>query len=172
LLRHLRPPRSATPNFPAPEQAKALAVPADHGGGLDEEDTGPPIVPDGAEPSPQQSIRRGEFRTLDGALQNTELVAERQDFQLQRRTAPEGGENRGEERRKEGAEREPKEEHQTPTYQLHRNLRESQSMTLRSRRLKTQPDPGARRPAAVEQRADSPLLKNLMTMGSSLQIPF
>src|SRR3982750_998466 len=81
FLRHLRPPRSATPNFPAPEQAKAFAVPADNGGGLDEEDTGPPIVPYGTEPSPQESIRRGEFRTLDGALQNSELMAQRQDFQ-------------------------------------------------------------------------------------------
>src|SRR4051794_22923230 len=53
-------------------------------------------------------------------------MAEGQDFQLQGRATSERGGKSREERRKEGAEREPKEERQTPTYQLHRNLREPQ----------------------------------------------
>jgi hypothetical protein len=87
-------------------------MPSNHGGGLDEEDTGPPVVPDLAEPSPQESIRRGEFGPFHGALQNAELVTERQDFQLQRRAAPERGGKRGEECREEGTHREGKEDRQ------------------------------------------------------------
>jgi hypothetical protein len=36
--------------------------------------------------------------SLDGALQNAELMAEREDLQLERRTAPEGSEKRSQER--------------------------------------------------------------------------
>jgi hypothetical protein len=80
-------------------------MPADHRRGWDEEETGPPIVPDLAEPGPQESIGRGEFRSLHRALQNPELMAECEDLQLQGGVAPEGGENRDEERREEGTER-------------------------------------------------------------------
>jgi hypothetical protein len=45
-------------NLPSPEKAKALALPAEDRGGLDEEDPGPPVLPDGTEPSPQKPIRR------------------------------------------------------------------------------------------------------------------
>ncbi len=86
LLRHRWSSRLSRSNLPSPEQAKALPVPADHRRGLDEEDTGPPAVPQGAQPSPRESIHRSELGPLHRALQNTELVAERQDFQLQRRT--------------------------------------------------------------------------------------
>jgi hypothetical protein len=42
-------------------------------------------------------IRRGQFGLLDGALQNAELMAKGEDLELQRRTAPEGGEKCGQE---------------------------------------------------------------------------
>jgi hypothetical protein len=35
------------------------------------------------------------FRSLDGALQNAQLMAECEDLELQCRTAPEGSEKRG-----------------------------------------------------------------------------
>jgi hypothetical protein len=57
-------------------------MPADHRRRWDEEDTGAPVVPDLAEPGPQEPIRRGEFRSLDGALQNLDLMAECEDLQL------------------------------------------------------------------------------------------
>jgi hypothetical protein len=41
-----------------------LPVPADDGRSLDNEDGGLPIVPDRAQPGPQDSIRRGLFRRL------------------------------------------------------------------------------------------------------------
>ena len=72
-------------------------MPADHRGGLDEEDTGLPIVPDLAQPGPQQSIGWGEFRSFDRALQNAELMTKGEDLQLQRRTAPKRGGAKGEE---------------------------------------------------------------------------
>jgi hypothetical protein len=42
---------------------------------FDDKDAGLPVVPDGAQPSPQESIRGCQFRSLDGALQNAELMA-------------------------------------------------------------------------------------------------
>ena len=72
LFRHGRPPL-----LTASQQAKALPVPADDGRGFDDKDTGLPVFPDGAKPSPQESIRRSQFRSLDRTLQNAELMAER-----------------------------------------------------------------------------------------------
>lgn len=72
-------------------------MPADHRRGLDEKDTGPPIVPDLAEPSPQQSVGQGEFWSFDGALQNPKRMAQGEDLQLQGGTAPEERANRREE---------------------------------------------------------------------------
>jgi hypothetical protein len=127
LLRHHKPSRLSPSNLPSPEQAKAFPVPADHRRRLDEEERGPPVVPDLAEPGPQEAIGWGEFRPLPRALQNTELMTKGEDFQLQGRTASERGGNRRKERRQERAKRKPKEERQTPTYQVHRSLREPQS---------------------------------------------
>jgi hypothetical protein len=50
-------------------------------------------------PGPQQPIRRRQFQSLDGALQNGELKAEREDLELKRRAAQEGSENGGQESR-------------------------------------------------------------------------
>ena len=86
-------------DLPGPDQTKAFPVPANDGRGLDDKDAGLPIVPDGAQPGPQQSIGRGQFGALDGALQNAELMAAREDLKLQRRPAPEGSENGGQESR-------------------------------------------------------------------------
>ena len=86
-------------NFPGPEQPKAFPMPADNGRRFDDKDAGLPVVPDGAQPGPQQSIGRGQFGSFDGALENAELMAESEDLKLQRRTAPEGGENSGRESR-------------------------------------------------------------------------
>jgi hypothetical protein len=83
--------------FPHPEEAEALAVPADDGRYLDNEEARLPVTPDRAQPGPQQSIGRCQFRSLDGALQHAELMAESEDLHLERRTAPEGGEKRGQE---------------------------------------------------------------------------
>ena len=98
LLRHGRPPRLTLADLPGLEQTKAFAVPADDGRGLDEDNAGLPVVPDGAQPGPQPPIRRCQFGSFDGALQNAELMAESEGLQLERRTAPEGSEKRSQER--------------------------------------------------------------------------
>jgi hypothetical protein len=41
---------------------------------LGEAHRGPPIVPDGIEPSPQAAIGRVQFGVLDGALENADLT--------------------------------------------------------------------------------------------------
>src|SRR5215510_13180108 len=81
---------------------------------LNDKDAGLPIVPDCAQPSPQQSIGRSQFRSLDGALQNAELMAECEDLELQRRPAPEGSENGSPDSRQKVFERESKGERQLP----------------------------------------------------------
>src|SRR5215468_5257711 len=95
FLGHARSPRPAASDLPGPEQTKALPVPADDGRGFDDKDAGLPIVPDCAQPSPQEPIRRAQFGSLDGALQNAELMAKGEDLELKRRTAPKGSEKRG-----------------------------------------------------------------------------
>ena len=63
----------------------------------DDKDAGLPVVPDRTQPGPQQPIRRCQFRSLDGALHNAQWMAESEDLELKRRTAPEGNEKRGQE---------------------------------------------------------------------------
>ena len=58
LLGHARSPRLTVSDLPGPEQAKAFPVPANDGRGLDDKDAGLPVVPDSAQPGPQQAIRR------------------------------------------------------------------------------------------------------------------
>jgi hypothetical protein len=102
-------------------------MPAYDGGSFDEEDICPPIIPDGAQPGPQKSIRRGEPRPLYRSVKNAELMAERQDFKLQSCAAPQRGGNRRIKGREYGAEREAREEREAPIYQSDRHLREPQT---------------------------------------------
>jgi hypothetical protein len=53
LLRNARPPRRTAPNLPGPAETEALAVPANHRGRFDDEDAGPPFLPDRRQPGPQ-----------------------------------------------------------------------------------------------------------------------
>ena len=62
-------------------------MPANRRRWFDYEDTGPPVVPNGTEPGPRESVSGGEFRSLHGALKHTELMAEREDFKLKDRSA-------------------------------------------------------------------------------------
>src|SRR5258707_9034698 len=58
LLWHRRPSRFAVANLPGPEESKALAMPAQDGGGVQDRQHGLPVVPHDTEPRPQESIRR------------------------------------------------------------------------------------------------------------------
>ena len=70
-------------------------VPAEDGGGFHDVDAGPPIVPDGTEPGPQESIDRRQLWAFHRALKDTDLVAQRQNLQLERGAAPERGRKGG-----------------------------------------------------------------------------
>jgi hypothetical protein len=94
--------------------------------GFDDKDAGLPVVPDGAQPSPEPSICRCQFRSLDGTLKNAELMAEREDLELEHRTAPKGGEKCGQKSGQEVSEGESKEKGQPSVYQSDRILREPQ----------------------------------------------
>ena len=54
---YCRPPRLATAYLPCPEQSKTLAVPADHGFGLDDDENIDPAGPGTAEEGPEQAVQ-------------------------------------------------------------------------------------------------------------------
>ena len=70
------------------QQAEDLAVSANHHRGPDEEDTGAPVLPNGRQPDPQESIGR-QFRALHGPLKYSESMPGGKDLKRKRRTAPE-----------------------------------------------------------------------------------
>ena len=90
-------------NLPGPEQAEAFALPTDDRVGLHYEGAGFPVLPDSTEPSPQESIGGRQFWSLYGALQDADLMAQGENLQLKRGTAP----NRGGKRSEEGREQRP-----------------------------------------------------------------
>ena len=79
------------PNLPGPEQTEALAVPSNDCGRLQDECPKFPVLPRGRELGPQESIRRRQFGPLHGALQKSDLVAQRENLQLEHSTAPKEG---------------------------------------------------------------------------------
>src|SRR5262245_9633136 len=66
-------------NLPGPEQAKALPMPSDDRRGFHDVDPGPPVVPDGTEPRPQQSVRGCELWPFHRALKDTDFGGEAQE---------------------------------------------------------------------------------------------
>ena len=92
------PSRSPAADLPRPEQPDALAMPRDDSVRLDNDECRSPIRPDATQPCPQKPIRRGQRRPLHRAVENTELVTERDDLKLKGCTAAE----RQQEGREEG----------------------------------------------------------------------
>lgn len=79
LARDPRPARLAA-GAPAPVELVASAVPAQHGVGLDDEQRGSPPGPVPAEPDPEGPVAAAQLRALHLALQDRELLAERDDL--------------------------------------------------------------------------------------------
>jgi len=88
LFRYRRAATLAMANLPTPEKAKALPVPADHRGGLDDGNAGFPAVPDRGEPCPEKAVGGAQLRALDRTLEHAELMTQGQDLQLEGRPAP------------------------------------------------------------------------------------
>ena len=59
VYRHRWAAGLAVPNLPTPEQAKALTLPANYRGRLDDENAGFPVVPDRTEPGPEKAVSGG-----------------------------------------------------------------------------------------------------------------
>ena len=91
LFGHCRAAALARANFPTPEQAEALALPADDRGGLEYGEPGLPAVPQGGKPDSEETISGGEFRSLDRALQNADLMAQGENLQLKLSAGTEEG---------------------------------------------------------------------------------
>src|SRR4051794_25801490 len=69
-----RSARLTAKDFPCPEEPESAAVPAKDGCRLDDHQHRPPIAPNLAQPSPEQSIGRRQFRSLHRAAQDAELL--------------------------------------------------------------------------------------------------
>ncbi len=79
----------AATNLPVPEQAEGVTMLADNRGGLDDGQSCLQMVPNRAQPSPQEPVSDGQFRTFDGALEDTDLMAQGEDLEMKRSSAPE-----------------------------------------------------------------------------------
>jgi hypothetical protein len=110
--------------------------------GFDDGNARSPIVPDGAQPSPQESICHGEFGPLPGALKDAELMAKRDDLQLKVRSAPECTQGRRQERREYRPVWKSTQDRQLPIYQSDRNLREPQCAQFLARAAVPEPECG------------------------------
>jgi len=117
--------RVSPSNFACPEQAKALAMPADHRRRLHRGGTRWPILPDRRQPGPQESISGGQIRPLHRSLRNTELMTKGQNLKLtKRRAIATGSQESRRQRHQRRRTRESKEERQPQIYQQLRNSRE------------------------------------------------
>ena len=77
--------------FPSPEEAKAQAMPLEHGLGLDEEQGLSPVGPEAQQAHPKQAVGEPEFWFGWLPLEHGELMSERQVFEDQFRAAAKGG---------------------------------------------------------------------------------
>ena len=76
-----RPAGFPVPDLPCPIEPKSFAVPANHGVGFDDRERRPPPTPDSAEHHSENSVRHGQLRLFDGALQDSNLMPESDAFQ-------------------------------------------------------------------------------------------
>jgi len=76
FVRYLRLGRRCRSRFPAPEQAKALAMPAQHGLGLDDQQRLTPEANPTGQDDEERPINRGAARASDAALEYEELLAQ------------------------------------------------------------------------------------------------
>ena len=74
---------------------KACAVPPDNNSlRVNNDECRSPASPHARKARPKESIHGRQSRPLDGALQNSELIAESEDLNLQRRSRAERGQQR------------------------------------------------------------------------------
>ena len=78
--------------LPTPVETESLRVPGDDRVGLDQDEGLAPLGPEAMKGNPQEPIRCPEPDPSSlGPLQNSQLVAEGEDLELQRGLSPQGG---------------------------------------------------------------------------------
>jgi len=138
-------PGLAMPDLPRPEQPKALAMPSNHSFRLHDRQGRPPVGPDCRQPHPEDAICRRQLRSLLGcALEDTDLVAEGEDLDLEGRSAAKRRQDGREERSEDEGWREPTKEAQVPCSHAVRDLREAQTFSglLCLSEIRSEPDGG------------------------------
>jgi len=70
-------------------ESKALPMPRDDSGWLEDDECRSPIGPDVTEPGPEEPIRPGQLGSLHRTLKHTNLMTKRENLELQGRAAAE-----------------------------------------------------------------------------------
>jgi hypothetical protein len=80
--------------FPTPEEAKAKAMPSDHGLGLEEDQGVWPLWPEAPKANPKEPVGGAEFRFARLSFEDCELMSERQVFKHEPGMGLKAGEQR------------------------------------------------------------------------------
>ena len=85
FLAHTRPAGTTAPTLPGPIETESLAVPGDDRFRLHDKQRRAPLRPEARQPNPEQSVRRVQTKPVElRSLEDSYLVAESQDLDLQR----------------------------------------------------------------------------------------
>jgi hypothetical protein len=96
-------------DLPGPKQTEALAMPSNHGLGLDDHQSRTPVVPNSAQPDPQNKVRGRQLRSfLRRTPEHANPMAERKILQLKGGAGSEDGLESGNERCQKGGHRLPR----------------------------------------------------------------
>src|SRR5262245_27674222 len=92
FLTHLGHARSTAPTFPGLIETESFAVPGDDRSGLHDKQRRTPLRPEAREPNPKQAVRRLQMNAaVLRPLEDSYLVAESQDLDLQQGTSAKPG---------------------------------------------------------------------------------
>src|SRR5579862_3767979 len=86
-----RPATQALAAYARPVVSEACALPGDHRPWLHDHQSRLPLGPSSRQPRPQETVGWSELRASPGSLVEGKLVAQREDFGLQRQARAEGG---------------------------------------------------------------------------------
>ena len=86
-----RSPLSLSTACPGPVQPETLSVPSDDGVGLHHDQATGPVLPEPGQQHPQESVALLQIGTLDTALQNGDLMAQREVLKGQASAGRQGG---------------------------------------------------------------------------------
>jgi hypothetical protein len=95
LTLDLGPTGLAVAGLPSAVETEALTMPLDDGLGLDDEQGGPPAVPESGQPGPEDAVALLQGGAFDGPLEDGRLLAQGQIFHGQGGPVGEQGPKQG-----------------------------------------------------------------------------